>query len=180
VVGARSVRRESTVLVWYSSAQTLADGVLQFPALAHLGRDEVGEYLTVRFGREDHALFDELRPQMLGVLQDPVVHHRDPAGLVDMRMCVRLGGRAVRRPAGVRDPDDGAFEPLGQRAELAHPHRGLADGQVPITLDGDSRRVVSPVFQPAQTLQQHRNRVPMADVTHDSTHFGVLSGLIRR
>ena len=56
-----------------------------------------------------------------GVVDDAVVHDRDPAGLVGVRVGVGVGGRAVRRPAGVADPGR-AGEALGQRVgQVAHP-----------------------------------------------------------
>ena len=42
-------------------------------------------------------------------------------------------------------------------------------------MTGQAGRVVAAVLQAPQTLEQHRDRVPAADVPHDSAHFGLPS-----
>ena len=61
------------------------------------------------------------------VLDDAVVHHRDLAGAVGVRVGVVLAGLAVRRPAGVADAHAACerrrLERISQVDELAHPAR---------------------------------------------------------
>jgi hypothetical protein len=66
--------------------------------------DEVGEHLGVCVGDQLHAEGGQLRPQLGSVLDDPVVDHRHPAGLVGVRMGVHVRGLPVGGPAGVGDP----------------------------------------------------------------------------
>ena len=54
----------------------------------------------------------EAMPEGSVVLDDAVMHHRDPAGLVKVRMGVDVAGQAVRGPARVADAQ-GAGDWLG-------------------------------------------------------------------
>src|SRR5262245_15880718 len=80
--------------------------------------------LGVGLGFELVALRNELVFERLIVLDDAVVNDGDAAA-GQMRMRVRLGDAAMRRPARVRDA-----EPAGERLrrELALEVRDLADG----------------------------------------------------
>ena len=67
--------------------------------------DQMREHLGVRLRLEHMALHLEHLSQGAVVLDDAVVHDRDRAGAVGVRMRVAFGRRAVRGPARVRDAD---------------------------------------------------------------------------
>ncbi len=83
-------------------------------ALDFLG-DQMGDDLGVGFGREFDARGFQLAPQLGKILDDAVVHHRQPVG--SMRMGVVLGRPAVGRPTRVADAD-GAGQRLAEQAAL--------------------------------------------------------------
>ena len=83
-------------------------------ALSQIVADQLRDHLGVGLGLEAVALGDQLVAQHLEILDDAVVHDRDAARLVGVR--VVAGRRAVRRPAGVADPDH-----AGQRLLLERP-----------------------------------------------------------
>ena len=82
-----------------------ADGLDQVPVVA--ARDQVRDHLGVRLRREHRALGLELLAQRGEVLDDPVEGDVDAVVVVAVRMGVRLGDPAVRRPASVADPGRG-------------------------------------------------------------------------
>src|SRR5919205_62683 len=112
------------------------------------------------------------------VLDDPVVDDRDPAVRGQVRVRVAVGRPAVGRPARVPDADrrlgQGLVgEDLLQVGQLA----GLLRRRLPtVSEDGDARRVVPPVLQPAQTLQDDVQGVLQADVSHDAAHSHEVTG----
>ena len=61
----------------------------------------MGNNLGVGFAAEASALFLKLLAQFAEILDDAVMHDREPFGRV--RVGVVLGGTAVGRPAGVPD-----------------------------------------------------------------------------
>jgi hypothetical protein len=131
-------------------------------------RDDLG----VGLGDEPVPFLLELRLQIQVVLDDPVVDDHDPAGAVAVRVRILLGRPAVRRPSRVADAvvsvDRGRRDDLLQTGELA----GAApqvDG--PVTHDRDASRVVSPVLQPAEPVDQNRDDALRADVADDAAHF---------
>ena len=69
----------------------------------HLVGDEMRDDFGVGLGRELGALRFQLSAQLAEILDDAVVHDREPVGGV--RMGVVLGRPAVRCPAGVADAD---------------------------------------------------------------------------
>src|SRR5690242_20104320 len=87
-----------------------------------------------------------------------------------MRMRVRFGGRAVRRPAGVRDAGvPGELLPSDLRGEFGdaalRPH-----ALQPMVADRDARGVVAAVLEPLQALDQDRNDVSLCGGAYDSAH----------
>ena len=109
---------------------------------------EVSHALRVGLGREHVAGLGQPLPKILEVLDDAVVDDGHGARAVHVGVGIAIGGRPMRGPARMAHPD-GALDPggLGQRGfevrELPGP---LHDGQRAVD-DGDSSRVVSPVFQ---------------------------------
>ena len=101
-------------------------------------------------GTEHVPLRLQLGAQRRGVLDDAVVHHRDVAAAVDVRMRVDVVRLTVRRPARVRDAD-AAFERRGSvdstcrtlPAALWHLEPAARDQR-------HARRVVAAVLQAMQ------------------------------
>jgi hypothetical protein len=130
-------------------------------------------HLGVGLAVEGEAVFEQLLLQRGEVLDDAVVDQGDPAGVVEVRMGVAVGGAAVRRPAGV--PDAGLavghrmrVEVVGEHGQLAG---ALAGGEAPVGADhGHPGGVVTAVLQSAQSAEEHLETAVVADVTHDSTH----------
>ena len=86
-------------------------------------------------------------------------------------MRVPLGGRSVGRPARVRNAG-GAVQRqpryvLGQRLDAA---RELAGDDASSRLDRHARRVVAAILEPAESFQEDRRRLALADVAHDAAH----------
>jgi len=156
-------------------AATLPPGVVEGPG------DEVGADLGVGVARELHPVGLELGAQRSEVLDDPVVHHGHPAGGVAVRMRVAVGGRAVRRPAGVAHADVGVVargsvlggvvgedrnEVVQRPCRAVHLERLGAVG----VHDRHPRRVVPPVLEAAQTADEDVPGRAPTDVSHDSAH----------
>ena len=98
----------------------------------------------------------ELGAELGEVLDDAVVHQRDPAVAAEVRVGVDVVGRAVGGPAGVPDAGGGA----GQRRARRSPSRGWRACRracrparcVPSVDQRDAGGVVAAVLQPAQPL----------------------------
>ena len=90
--------------------------------------DAVRDDLGVGLGAELVAVPQQLRAQLLVVLDDAVVDDRDAVAR-DVRVGVALARHAVRRPARVRDAEVAVRGVGVERVlELAH----LADGAQPL------------------------------------------------
>mgnify|MGYP001199808952 CR=1 FL=1 len=98
------------------------------------------------------------------VLDNPVVNHGD-ATAREVRMCVGLGHSTMSRPARVGKAQ---LARLRMRAELLFELRDLADRllALELTVAGqyrDPRRIVAPILQALQTLDQDRDNVTLCD-----------------
>ena len=152
-------------------AQGPAHRVLQRPAAGvQLARDQVGQRLGVGVGHQRDAGRGQLGPELLGVLDDAVVHDRDVTLGVQVRVRVDLVGLAVRGPAGVADADVGLHLVVDPVAQVLDAARGLGDLKLAPVHHRDASGVVAAVLQPVQTFQQHRHGLPAADVSDDSAH----------
>ncbi len=134
--------------------------------------DEMRDHLGVGLRDELVAAGLQLVAQLLEVLDDAVVHHRDfAAGSVRVR--VVLGRCAVRRPARVRDARGaGQRPPVGLRREVGDAcgadqpverRRRAADHAQP-------RGVVAAILEPADAVDQDRDDVARADRADDAAH----------
>src|SRR5215831_13537764 len=121
---------------------------------------------------ENVAFLLQLLFQRKVVLDDAVMHHDQVAGTVAMRMGILFGGASVRRPAGVADAvaaiDGIHLQYVFQVAQLA---RGASNAKrVVIAVDSDTGRVITPIFQAFETVDDDRDRALRAHVTNNSTH----------
>src|SRR5262245_39255695 len=132
-------------------------------------RDDLG----VGVGRELVAEAAQPGAHLLVVLDDAVVHHRDPAR--DVRVGVPFRGHAVRRPAGVADADRAVQAP-GELFQLGNPAAGANTLHGAVD-DGDAGRVVAAILEAAQALDQDRHDVSGGYGSDDSAHTGSFPGL---
>ncbi len=166
IVGGDQYEAEQTAHV----QQGATDGILE-PVVLHLAFDEVRDDFGVGLGDEAVPFLLELMLQREVILDDPVVDDDDPPGAVAMRMGVLFGGAPVRGPARVPD----AVLPL----ERAGGDDLFEAGQLPRTAtqldsavadDRHPRRIVAPVLEPAQAVNEDRDERLLTDVTDDSAH----------
>ena len=154
--------------------ERVADG-LEKVALVAVS-DEVGEDFGVGLGVEVVAFSFEPGAEGTVVFDDAVMDERDVAGLVEMRVGVDLGWRAVGGPAGVGDAGGGALEKLGRPlsvgavVELGDFSGCLGDDDPFVIQNRDARRVVAPVFETTQAVDEHSGCIYFSDVSDDSAH----------
>ncbi len=152
-------------------AERRGHGVLERHSVTPEEVDEVHHDLGVGLGRELVALVDELRLDDVGVLDDPVVDERDVAAGRGVRVRVGLVGRAVRRPAGVRDAAGGVrrqrLDRLLERPDLARP---LDHFDARVVQESDPRRIVPAILEALEPLDQDRGRFLGSHVSDDPAH----------
>ena len=133
--------------------------------------DQVGYHLGVRFGFEGHALFDELCLEACVVLDNAVVDDGNLAVKAYMGVGVLLCGGAVGGPAGVGDTDGSlygiVFELRFQGADFTGSAYG---GNFSMVDEGNSRAVVTAVFQFLQTAHEDGQGFTLTDIGDYSAH----------
>ena len=112
------------------------------------------DHLGVGLAAELRAGLFQLLAQLAEILDDAVVHDREPLGRVRMR--VALGRLAVGRPAGVADADrcrcSGSLaQPLFEVAELA---LGAAARQRAVLQRRDAGGIVAAVFEALERIDE--------------------------
>jgi len=126
---------------------------------------------------EHHPLRLQLLTQDAVVLDDAVLHHRHPAGAVEVRVGVALLRLAVGGPAGVADAAQ-TGSPVGFKA-LREVHQLALGAQaaqpsrsIPLSglHRGDAGGVVAAIFELPQPFQQQRRRFSRADHRNDAAH----------
>ena len=135
--------------------------------------DEVRDNLRVRVAGQPHALRFELTSQHSVILDDAVVD--DGHIPRNVGMSVDFARAAMRRPPGVSDPG-----PANQRflAESFLEVRELPGR--PGNFDSTPRvncqagRVVAPILEPTQPLDEDTCTVSRADVANDAAHVPIL------
>ncbi len=131
--------------------------------------DEVGDDLAVGFRSELVALPDQPLADALVILDDAVVHDRDPL-VGKMRVGIGLRRLAVGRPAGMRDADVAGLLGRHARGELADLAERAEARQALVVDQRDAGRIVTAILEPTQTLDQQWSRLPTSYVPHDSAH----------
>jgi len=145
---------------------------LQPHPLRHVVGDELRDHLGIGGRGEDAALGLELLADLEIVLDDAVVDHRDGLRRVGVRVGVGHRRGAVSGPAGVADadvrlhrlPQDLALE-IGDLADLP------AQLQNAVQRRGQAGRIVSPILEPFQAVDDHDLREIAPDIADDPTHF---------
>ena len=141
----------------------------QRQTLAEAFVDQRRHHLGVGVRGEHVAACLQLGAQVDVILDDAVVHDRDAAG--DVRVRVRFIRHAVRGPARMGDAG-AAGERRGQVQPLHLAHLALG----PHALDraviehGHAGGVIAAVFQRLEADNQQRRDVPLGNGSNDSTH----------
>ena len=153
-------------------AKRAAHGAFQ-PVAAHLALDDVRDHLGVGLGDEPVALGGQLALQLEVVLDDAVVDDDDAPGAIAVGVRVLLGRPAVRGPAGVADAVVAVEGGVGKRQlEVRQLARRAAQRDGAVADDGDPGRVVAPVLETPEALDEDRDDRLAPDVTDDATHGG--------
>ncbi len=143
----------------------------EIPVVVHL--HQMHHHLRIRLAFKMVAPVGQLPAKLHIVFNDAVVYHGEFAVAAGMGMGVGIRGRAMGRPAGVAN----AAEARHQRAVLrlfaqsGDTAGDFADGNAALLHNGDARRVIAPVFQLFQTVQQNRGGVLRAGVSNNSAHI---------
>ena len=126
-------------------------------AAFHFLGDEMRDNLGVGLGGELGALLFQLAAQLVEILDNAVVHHRQFFGGMGMR--VVLGRPAVRRPARVADADRAgkrlAQQPGFKIAEFAF---GAAARQLAVFERGDAGGIIAAIFEALERIDELRRR----------------------
>ena len=161
-------------------------GIGPLDAVEHLGDrvqdiavivvlQQMGHHFRVGLGDKMHAVGLEKFLDLGVVFDDAVMYHRDAAVLAHVGVGVDVGGFPVGGPAGVAQADapghaSGCLHLAGQRLDAA---LGLDDPEALLrVVDGHPGRVISPVFQTAQAVQQNRRRFLFPCKSYDPAHNG--------
>ena len=133
--------------------------------------DTVRDDLGVRIGGEFVTCCAQLFAQLFVILDDAVVHDRQTIAR-DVWMGIALGRHAVSGPTGMRDTK---FAVGGRGVDGVLQHLHFTDGANTLEVAGavehrDAGGVVATIFEPTQTLHEHRDDVTVCDGTDDSTH----------
>ena len=174
VVGGNEHQREQPAHV----EERAPHGVLE-AVILHLALDEVRDDLGIGLRDEPMAFGFELTLQVEVILDDAVVHDDDPSRAIAVRVRVLLGRTAVRRPPRVADAvlavdrvdRDGFLQPRQLAGAAPQLDRAVAD-------DGDARRVVAAILQAAETVDQDRKDLLLADIPDDPAHGCISRGSI--
>ena len=101
-----SIKHDQAVRTLYS-AQHPVDRLLQADVVRRLGGDHMGERLGVGLANQRDTAVGEGVPELLGVLDDAVMHDRDTPGGVGVRVGIDVARLAVGGPPGMADADGG-------------------------------------------------------------------------
>ena len=138
-----------------------------FVVLAH----EVGEDFGVGLGSEGVAFGDQLFLELLVILNDAVVDKGDLAGLIEMRMGIRVRGRPMRGPAGVANAGVALGRLLGEEGgEIVDAAALFAELEFSIVHEAETGGVVATVFETAESFEDDGLSGPLANVANDATH----------
>ena len=133
--------------------------------------NEMGKDLGVCLGMELMPSLRELLAEGLVVFYDAVVDKVQAAGAIRVGMRVFTGHRAMRGPARVADPGrarEGVF--FDFRSKVGNASDSLPHIDAALLEQSHTGRVVSPVFQPTETVNQDRQGFGGSYVSNNSTH----------
>ncbi len=152
-------------------------------------RDDLGVGLALK----NIAARLERGAQFVVVFDDAVVHQRHPprriggstCAVAEMRVCVVYHRRAVRGPAGVGNAGSALHVPaadlLHQLGDSRRAARALQAPALRAQAAGVHRHaagVITPVLQPLQTLDQHRDEIAGGNPADDAAHSFSLDRMV--
>ena len=150
--------------------QRAAQGAEHVLLTAVVVSQQVGDHFGVGLGGEYVAKFLQLQAQRVVILDDAVVDDSQTVGT--MRVGVLLTGLAVGCPAGMGNAQVArervCFHGIAECGNFTHFPSAL--DTVVATDDGHTGRIISPVFQTAQTLKKDTLNVPFRNRAYNSTH----------
>ena len=143
--------------------------LLRVVSFAEKAADEMDDNFRVGFRLKFTALRRKLSSQIKKILDDAVVNKNDPT--IGMRMRVYFGRRAVSGPAGMTDPNRSRQRFIGdERFEVNEFTLRPSALDRAVGKGGDARRVISPIFQAPQSVDEQRGDLSVADDADDATH----------
>lgn len=150
-------------------AHRASNRVEQILSGGEVGVHQVRDHFRVRVGVKDVSGFNQPCAYALVVFDNSVVDEGE-AIVADVRMRVSLTGRAMSCPAGVGDAQlSGDVALLCHFRQTANPADAAQAVQTIIEYRKASR-IISAIFEFAQSFQQHRNNVARGYRPYDSTH----------
>ena len=133
---------------------------------------QVDNHFRIGFTFKMVALFCQFPAQLHIVFNDAVMHHRKPSVIAGVGVGIGIRGSTVGGPAGM--PDSGAARHqaavLGLFAQIGNSSGDLLNVNGSVLNHRNARRVIAPVFQLLQALQQNRRTVLGTGVSHNSAH----------
>ncbi len=133
--------------------------------------DQKGKHLGVRFRAKLKALVYQPLLQGAIVFDDTVVDDGQLAGGVGMGVGVDLGGLAVGGPARVADPEAAVEGMAAQRAFQLLDAAHFLDHREALAVEhGNPARIVTPVLETVQPLQQERLGFLIPNIGNNSAH----------
>ncbi len=135
--------------------------------------DVVHHHLGVGLGSEVVTRGFHARADRLVVLDNPVVHDADlePVAAREVRVRVRLGRRAVRRPARMGQAGHRLHPLLFRELRQVRDAPGRAQPlEVPVADERDAGRIVAAVFELADALDQEIDHVMPGSRADDAAH----------
>ena len=131
----------------------------------------MGYYFGICFGFEGDALFNKFCLETGVVLDDAVMNDGNLAIKADVGVGILFCGGSVGGPAGVCDADVALYGGFLELRFQGANFTGCADGgDFPVVDKGDSRTVVSSVFQFLQTAHKNGKSFALTDVGDYSAH----------
>ena len=126
------------------------------------------------------AVTNQFVPQLHIVFDDAVVYHRKTTVIAQMGVCVFFRRRPVGSPTGVTDPcRPGHACPVpGFLAQIRDAPRHLAHCNLLSVHDSNACRIIAPVFQLFQAVQQERRGALRTGKSNNSTHKDCLPELV--
>jgi hypothetical protein len=136
-----------------------------------LAGDEIAEHLGVGFRLEGVALLEQEFFDRAVVFDHAVVDQGQLAIARHVGVGVGVSDAAMGGPAGVADATGADQGKPGRLLDQRFDAPGLlGNGEGAIVEQGEPGRIVAPVLQALQTVDDDRGRLMTADVANDSTH----------
>lgn len=129
----------------------------------------MGNGLTIGVSGKCAPRFGQIRPDFSKIFDDSIMDQTDLSGM--MGVGILLVGRAVGRPARVRNSREAVY---GRLFEVVFQIDDFAFGASPLNPvpchQGDTRRIISPIFQAPQAVHEPVRYRIRTGYGNDSAH----------